>query len=811
MAQKTLLCVEPDEATFDAIREALEPYGFSATNIVNGEQAIDWARKNQPDLIIVSVEPRKVGYAICNKLRRSDELRDAPVILTSSEETTQTFEQHKKLKSRANEYLIKPFSSHELVAKVDNIIPLGEPSSRGEDLVVDEEISIADSDIVEEKTHGLGFGSARSSGNGANDLDDMFDRETDAAFAALQASDSENTGPITAETLSSSAASPPFALGDMWRAPAPWEPEATQAHQEDAAYNGSANAGPGATASGATYIGGAPTPVPDAWHNSGADDEPLGAVPFSFDDAPPAPESLADEAPPAPEAAVIDYMASARMEPAGPRPEDLARIAELEARLRNAESDRERLSSENEELKVRRETQAVFSKDKEVLTLREIINKKDKDILDLRDALDAKERQILDHKDRIREHERARRDLEEKSLGIEKQLMSASERIAGLVQDKDKGNDRERVLKAKLDDAHVEIAKAHDEIEALKKRMVAQDDKWRGDIERTRTELETRIAELEEAHRTEIARMTEEHTASEQGLRRDQEAELNRLVAAHALEVETSNRKAAEELAATIDRLQGEMAKLRREHEKAMASLKEEQAVQLAAERQAHQASSDAKERDHRNEILGMRRRQEEELRALDERKQRELADAEARRMTDLESAENRRRSELQARDEDHHALVAEMDRRHFSEKTEMSERHRSELDLAHARAARAEGELAARTEELSAAHRRIAGLEADLDSSRADLREREVKLAQNSARIGDLETRTTEYEEQIVRAFQKMRSDDKAIEKAKRALAVALSLLDDRGAPVSAVTGGSQSGPIKTAPAAVEGTGSTT
>jgi response regulator RpfG family c-di-GMP phosphodiesterase len=38
-------------------------------------------------MIIVSVEPRKVGYAVCNKLKRSSDLQHIPLILTSAEET----------------------------------------------------------------------------------------------------------------------------------------------------------------------------------------------------------------------------------------------------------------------------------------------------------------------------------------------------------------------------------------------------------------------------------------------------------------------------------------------------------------------------------------------------------------------------------------------------------------------------------------------------------------------------------------------------------------------------------------------------
>src|SRR6185436_2105743 len=162
MGSRTLLCVEPDERAVAQIRTLLAPYGIAVESIPNGEAAVDWARANEPVMIIVSVEPRKVGYAVCNKLKRSSDLQHIPLILTSAEETPQTFEQHKKLKSRADDYLLKPFVDEDLVAKVAGLIDLGPPVGRlgngagakpGHSLLgadVSEELSVGDSDIVEE-------------------------------------------------------------------------------------------------------------------------------------------------------------------------------------------------------------------------------------------------------------------------------------------------------------------------------------------------------------------------------------------------------------------------------------------------------------------------------------------------------------------------------------------------------------------------------------------------------------------------------------------------------------------------------------
>ena len=871
MAAHTLLCVEPDEATLAIIRGTLEPHGFRITNITNGEEAVAWGRQNLPALVIVSVEPRKVGYAICNKFKRSPELKDIPLILTSGEETPQQLEQHRKLKVKANEYLVKPFSPRDLLEKVREVFPFdngvgafaapqGNEEGEDEDILLSsevlEELSIGDSDIV--------------GGSDAEDVDEViveagdfedestqaispqslnvFDQETDAAFAAIAL-------PAPTPPPSGGDANAPWTVD-----PAGWDDEATSAadiREEEVEDALAKLTEPEATRGGlsgrdlfastemptravtmdaaepnAHNIFGAnfgaahegdgdrkPTPKPPARSEAAAfassnpfdDDDGENPSP-AFGDAP---RSNTAEAPAFDTSAGFDGPAlgaseSSAAETASLRLElgrlqqqlegAIAHNEKLAAELSAAADargvlagERDTLSREIDEIKSRPQS-AASARDREILNLREIINKKERDLLDFRDQLDARERQILDHKDRIRENERSRRDIEDKNLGLEKALMDTNERIEALTGDKQKSADRERVIKARLDDAHIEIQKAHDEVESLKKRAQITEDRLRGEMDRVRGELEGRILETEEAHRNEMAHAAEERANFDAAAEQEHREALARLRSTHAVELENTLRKASEEFTGLDERMQFELARTRKDHDKAVSSLKEEHALQLAAEREAHQGALEGKERDHRNEILGMRRRHEDELRASDERRQKELEEQDIRFKIELDATENRRRAELQARDEQHSVQVADMDRRHFEEKTKTSERHRSDMDDANARAARAEGDLAARTEELSEAHRRIAGIEADLDSTRADLRDRDVKLSQGNLRVAELETKTTQYEEQIMRSYQRLRSDDKVIEKAKRALAVALSLLEERGmAPAQAQLGDPQ------------------
>ena len=90
----------------------------------------------------------------------------------------------------------------------------------------------------------------------------------------------------------------------------------------------------------------------------------------------------------------------------------------------------------------------------------------------------------------------------------------------------------------------------------------------------------------------------------------------------------------------------------------------------------------------------------------------------------------------------------------------------------------------------------RLQALEGERDRLARDLGEREVKLAQLRDRTTELEAKSAEYEDQILRAYQKLRADEKLFDRAKRALAVALQVLDER-----AITPGASPAPSTTSP----------
>jgi CheY-like chemotaxis protein len=797
MATRTLLCVEPDEAALAAIVGTLEPYGFTIKNITNGDQVVDWAKKNPPALIMVSVEPNKMGYAICNKLKRNADLKDVPLILTSAEESPEKFEQHKTFKLRADDYMFKPFDRHELMRKVNVLIGLDEPEAApvptaseeiflGTDLV-SSEIAIDADDIVDE-TKLVTPPPQSSRPDGALEttdqlgihpvLDAMFEKEAEAAFDALEMStpppvqgvdDLGVTGASVDQAEASAPANmpPPPPDSEGWAEEGATRVMPLAFNPEDLP-----GFGFGRPSQSGPDLDGVPEPVvfpePATAEIAAPPAEVEGDTELlrhPAEDVPPLPDEVRNTS-------VVAYAANTAND---------AAFSDLQKRVHELEDEKRELAAVIDDLRLHLQAQPLH-KEKDLLSLREIINRKEKEVLDLRDAVDAKDRQILDHKDRMREHERARRDLEEKMITFEKSLMHANEKAMALGQDKEKGIERERGLKARLDDAHIEIGKNHDELDLLKKRLATLEDRARAEIDRVRHDLEAKIAEDEESHRGELARLKDDREAEKSSRETEFQAELGRLTANHTAEIELLHKRQGEEKTSIEDGHELELARVRREHEKALSTLREEHAAAVEYDKHASQTALEEKDRDYKNDLAEQRRNSDDALAAAEDRRRLELEEAEGRRMGDLDIADARRRSELQARDEQHHAATAEMERRHLAQTAETAERNRAEVTQAQARSIEIEVELNARNEELAETHRRLLRVEGELDTSRTDVRDREVKLGQARDRITELESRVADLEDQALRAYRRIKDDEKTIDKAKRAVSVALTLLDDRG-----------------------------
>ena len=102
----------------------------------NGDEALDLLEQRTPDLVLLDVMmPRKSGYEICSRIRHQAEWRHIKVIMLSAK--GRDAEVNRGLAIGADLYVTKPFSTRELMAKIDGLLRQGlntaRPSDRADD------------------------------------------------------------------------------------------------------------------------------------------------------------------------------------------------------------------------------------------------------------------------------------------------------------------------------------------------------------------------------------------------------------------------------------------------------------------------------------------------------------------------------------------------------------------------------------------------------------------------------------------------------------------------------------------------------
>src|SRR5580658_11044668 len=120
-----VLVFESDAAFASELRNELGKLGCSISLVDDGNVGLQQAATDKPDLILLSIElPRMNGFSVCNKLKKDAGLKDVPLIIMSSESSDETFEQHKKLRTRAEDYVHKPIAFGELLEHVQGFVAI---------------------------------------------------------------------------------------------------------------------------------------------------------------------------------------------------------------------------------------------------------------------------------------------------------------------------------------------------------------------------------------------------------------------------------------------------------------------------------------------------------------------------------------------------------------------------------------------------------------------------------------------------------------------------------------------------------------
>ncbi len=116
-----IVIAEDERDIRDLVAFTLRFAGHEVAAAANGEEAVELAKKENPDLILLDVRmPRMTGYDACKAIKKVPDLVDTPVVFLSAK--GQESEIETGMDVGAEEYLLKPFAPDQLTSRVSEIL-----------------------------------------------------------------------------------------------------------------------------------------------------------------------------------------------------------------------------------------------------------------------------------------------------------------------------------------------------------------------------------------------------------------------------------------------------------------------------------------------------------------------------------------------------------------------------------------------------------------------------------------------------------------------------------------------------------------
>ena len=133
MAKGRILLVEDDPALAELLTYTLEREEFAVERTGDGDEALLLARENPPDLVLLDWMIEGVsGLEVCRRLRRWPSTANVPIIMLTAK--GEEADRIRGLETGADDYVTKPFSPRELVARVAAVLRRVRPALAGEGL-----------------------------------------------------------------------------------------------------------------------------------------------------------------------------------------------------------------------------------------------------------------------------------------------------------------------------------------------------------------------------------------------------------------------------------------------------------------------------------------------------------------------------------------------------------------------------------------------------------------------------------------------------------------------------------------------------
>ncbi|MGG5460760.1 response regulator transcription factor [Clostridium sp. B9] len=121
MSNKKVLIVDDEEHIRELIKFNLKKEGYETEVAVNGREALEKIKGNKFDLILLDLMlPEIDGLEVCKEIRRSEETADIPVMMITAK--GEEFDKVLGLELGADDYITKPFSIRELMARIKALL-----------------------------------------------------------------------------------------------------------------------------------------------------------------------------------------------------------------------------------------------------------------------------------------------------------------------------------------------------------------------------------------------------------------------------------------------------------------------------------------------------------------------------------------------------------------------------------------------------------------------------------------------------------------------------------------------------------------
>ena len=118
---RTVLIVDDEPNIVLSLKFLISQQGYEVRTAGSGEDALQSIREKIPDLVLLDIMmPKPDGYEVCQTIRSTPEWKDIPVIMLTAK--GRDVERQKGYAMGADDYLTKPFATHELVTKVRAVL-----------------------------------------------------------------------------------------------------------------------------------------------------------------------------------------------------------------------------------------------------------------------------------------------------------------------------------------------------------------------------------------------------------------------------------------------------------------------------------------------------------------------------------------------------------------------------------------------------------------------------------------------------------------------------------------------------------------